>query len=60
MCGDVRRLGMSTTDEDILEVVRQHFPGDMYELLLQRAQAESQSKQASMDRAVREGKWVWV
>ena len=55
----LRRLKKSIDIQEVQDTVDRYFPDGLYDLLLQQAQAESQTKQARLDSAVRNGRWIW-
>ena len=55
----LKRLGPSAELSKIQEIVEQHFPDGMYDLLVQRAKAEAQALQFRLEDNVRKGKWIW-
>lgn len=54
-----RVLVAPRTVEAVLEAVRQVFPDDLYPVLLQEAQVESERATRSLARRVARGQWIW-
>ena len=55
----IRKVGASAKVEEVLEIVNKYFPDGLYDILVQKAKAESEAIQFRLEDNVRKGKWIW-